>query len=32
MKNGSNNIGLFQGMFEANIITFNPVGIKMPIA
>jgi catechol 2,3-dioxygenase-like lactoylglutathione lyase family enzyme len=24
MKNGSNNIGLFQGMFEKNIITFNP--------
>ena len=24
MKNGSNNIGLFQGMFEENIITFNP--------
>ena len=24
MKNGSNNIGLFQGMFEENIMTFNP--------
>jgi len=24
MKNGSNNIGLFQGMFEENILTFNP--------
>ncbi len=24
MKNGDNNIGLFQGMFEENIITFNP--------
>lgn len=24
MKNGSNNIGLFQGMFAENIITFNP--------
>ncbi|RLA42599.1 MAG: VOC family protein [Gammaproteobacteria bacterium] len=24
MKNGKNNIGLFQGMFEGNIITFNP--------
>ena len=24
MKNGSNNIGLFLGMFEENIITFNP--------
>jgi len=24
MKNGSTNIGLFQGMFERNILTFNP--------
>ena len=24
MKNGDNNIGLFQGMFEGNILTFNP--------
>jgi lactoylglutathione lyase len=24
MKNGDNVIGLFQGMFEKNIITFNP--------
>ncbi len=24
MKNGNSNIGLFQGMFEGNIITFNP--------
>jgi catechol 2,3-dioxygenase-like lactoylglutathione lyase family enzyme len=24
MKNGEHNIGLFQGMFEANILTFNP--------
>ncbi|NMP31285.1 VOC family protein [Thalassotalea sp. M1531] len=24
MKNGGTNIGLFQGMFEGNIITFNP--------
>ena len=24
MKNGSTNIGLFQGMFEQNIMTFNP--------
>ena len=24
MKNGSHTIGLFQGMFEKNIITFNP--------
>lgn len=24
MKNGETNIGLFQGMFEHNILTFNP--------
>ena len=24
MKNGDHNIGLFQGMFENNILTFNP--------
>jgi catechol 2,3-dioxygenase-like lactoylglutathione lyase family enzyme len=24
MKNGSTNIGLFQGMFEGNLLTFNP--------
>lgn len=24
MKNGDTNIGLFQGMFEDNILTFNP--------
>jgi lactoylglutathione lyase len=24
MKNGASNIGLFQGMFERNILTFNP--------
>lgn len=24
MKNGELNIGLFQGMFESNILTFNP--------
>lgn len=24
MRNGSTNIGLFQGMFEKNILTFNP--------
>jgi len=24
MKNGNHNIGLFQGMFERNILTFNP--------
>ncbi len=24
MKNGSSNIGLFEGMFEGNLLTFNP--------
>lgn len=24
MKNGNTNIGLFQGMFDKNILTFNP--------
>ena len=24
MKNGSHNIGLFEGMFEGNMLTFNP--------
>ena len=24
MKNGASNIGLFQGMFDKNILTFNP--------
>lgn len=24
MKNGDHNVGLFQGMFDTNIITFNP--------
>ena len=24
MKNGETNIGLFQGMFEGNMMTFNP--------
>jgi catechol 2,3-dioxygenase-like lactoylglutathione lyase family enzyme len=24
MKNGQTNIGLFQGMFEGNVLTFNP--------
>ena len=24
MKNGENNIGLFQGMFDGNLLTFNP--------
>ncbi len=26
MKNGSTSIGLFQGMFEENLLTFNPGG------
>ena len=26
MKNGAHAIGLFQGMFEKNIMTFNPGG------
>ena len=26
MKNGDAKIGLFQGMFESNILTFNPEG------
>jgi len=29
MKNGDHNIGLFQGMFDKNILTFNPTGITM---
>ena len=24
MKNGDRNVGLFQGMFDKNILTFNP--------
>lgn len=28
MKNGNAKIGLFMGMFEANIITFNPPDIR----
>ena len=28
MKNGDHSIGLFQGMFETNILTFNPGGDK----
>lgn len=27
MRNGDHTIGLFQGMFEKNILTFNPGGI-----
>ena len=30
MKNGDAVIGLFQGMFEKNILTFNPGGIMKP--
>ena len=29
MKNGDHAIGLFQGMFDKNILTFNPAGITM---
>jgi len=29
MKNGMAIIGLFQGMFEKTILTFNPAGMKM---
>ncbi|MCH8957360.1 VOC family protein, partial [candidate division KSB1 bacterium] len=28
MKNGDHSIGLFQGTFETNILTFNPVWDK----
>jgi hypothetical protein len=28
MTNGDHVIGLFQGMFEKNMLTFNPVGIR----
>lgn len=28
MQNGSANIGLFQGMFEENILTFNPEDVR----
>lgn len=30
MKNGNALVGLFQGMFEGNILTFNLVGTRMP--
>jgi hypothetical protein len=30
MKNGDQNIGLFQGMFDKNILTFNRDGRAMP--
>jgi catechol 2,3-dioxygenase-like lactoylglutathione lyase family enzyme len=34
MKNGEHNIGLFQGMFEKNLLTFNPgwSGDAQPLA
>ena len=28
LRNGGHTIGLFQGMFEQNILTFNPVGTE----
>ncbi len=28
LKNGDANIGLFQGMFESNILTFNPTDVR----
>src|SRR6266850_7781519 len=30
LKNGDHVIGLFQGMFEKNILTFNPDGTRTP--
>ena len=30
LTNGSTVIGLFQGMFEGNILTFNPGGTRRP--
>jgi lactoylglutathione lyase len=30
MKNGNHNIGLFQGMFDKNILTFTRAGRAMP--
>ena len=30
MKNGEHYVGLFQGMFDKNILTFNPAGRAMP--
>ena len=31
MKNGNSLIGLFQGMFDSNILTFNPGWTRMQI-
>lgn len=28
LRNGTSNIGLFQGMFEMNILTFNPDDVR----
>ena len=28
LQNGTTNIGLFQGMFDANILTFNPTDLR----
>ena len=28
LQNGGANIGLFQGMFDANILTFNPTDVR----
>lgn len=28
LKNGSTHIGLFQGMFEENVLTFNPPDVR----
>ena len=30
LKNGDHVIGLFQGMFDKNMLTFNPVGTATP--
>ena len=30
MKNGDRNVGLFQGMFDKNILTFDRAGRAMP--
>ena len=31
LRNGDHTIGLFQGMFDKNILTFNPLGIVKPM-
>jgi hypothetical protein len=28
LRNGSTKIGLFQGMFEQNVLTFNPTDVR----